>query len=336
MQIAIVHNEVTDNSAPDEKDGLIQVQQIFSALSELGHKTISIPCSLDLLSVQKKITDFQADLIFNMVESINGQDRLIYLFPAMLDSLGIPYTGAPTESIFLTTHKVLSKERMFFAGIPTPSWVGPYPKIIGIQTPKWDTRHVCRWIVKSVWNHASIGLDENSLVDSTNTETLHNILKEQAPKLGGACFAEQYIDGREFNLSLLAKNYKPEILPPAEILFEGYQNGKPRIVGYRAKWQEHTFEYHHTPRTFQFSKKDEALIEKLKQICFQCWELFGLRGYARVDFRVDGDGNPWVLEVNINPCLSLDAGFVAAATQRGISFKEIIQRIIDDACEKPS
>ena len=161
--------------------------------------------------------------------------------------------------------------------------------------------------------------------------------------LGGECFAEAYIEGREFNLSLLAsEDLKggpvsvgrgkscPEVLPPAEIRFDSYPSGKVRVVGYRSKWDEDSFEFTHTPRSFDFPDRDDALLADLKDLALRCWELFDLRGYARVDFRVDGAGRPWILEVNANPCLSPDAGFAAAAARAGLPFTEVLNRIIGD------
>ena len=161
--------------------------------------------------------------------------------------------------------------------------------------------------------------------------------------LGGECFAEAYIEGREFNLSLLAsEDLKggpvsvgrgkscPEVLPPAEIRFDSYPAGKVRVVGYRSKWDEDSFEFTHTPRSFDFPDCDNALLVDLKDLALRCWELFDLRGYARVDFRVDGAGRPWILEVNANPCLSPDAGFAAAAARAGLPFTEVLNRIIGD------
>jgi len=160
---------------------------------------------------------------------------------------------------------------------------------------------------------------------------IEDLLKNRVNQCGGSWFAEKYINGREFNLSLLAgADGSPHVLPPAEILFEGYNNGKPRIVGYRAKWNEDSYEYHHTPRSFNFPAFDESLLIRLKEMAIKCWHLFGLRGYARVDFRVDEKGKPFILEVNINPCLSPDAGYAAALAQAGISYTEAIERILNN------
>jgi D-alanine-D-alanine ligase len=114
------------------------------------------------------------------------------------------------------------------------------------------------------------------------------------------------------------------------MLFLGYPAGKRRIVDYAAKWDAGSFEFRNTVRRFEFDAADHALLARLVDIAMACWRLFGLRGYARVDCRVDAAGLPWVLEVNVNPCLSPDAGFIAAAMQRGLDLVAVIQRIVTD------
>jgi len=118
------------------------------------------------------------------------------------------------------------------------------------------------------------------------------------------------------------------VLPHAEIRFIDYPSGKRKIVDFRAKWDEASFEYHHTIRCFDFLPEDKQLLEKLSALAKECWQVFGLGGYARVDFRVDNDGNPWVLEINANPCISPDSGFVAAAAMAGINYADFIARIL--------
>jgi len=124
------------------------------------------------------------------------------------------------------------------------------------------------------------------------------------------------------------------MLPPAEMRFIDYPPGKWKVVGYRAKWDESSFESLHTQRSFEFPKSERPLLQNLMDIARRCWHLFGLRGYARVDFRVDERNQPWVLEINANPCLSPDAGFVAAASQSGLSYRQVVERIVQDAGTK--
>jgi len=189
-----------------------------------------------------------------------------------------------------------------------------------------------RWIVKSLWEHASVGLDDDSIVETSEPATLLAALEQRLDRLGGDGFVEAYIDGREFNLALLGAgdSAPPQALPPAEIVFQDYDAGRPRIVNYRCKWDETSFEYQHTLRRLDFAREDAPLLERLKAIALRCWQTFDLRGYARVDFRVDENSRPWVLEINTNPCLSPDAGFAAALRHANTEFAQAIDRILHD------
>jgi D-alanine-D-alanine ligase len=334
MRLAVVHNAVTDQSAPDERDVLVQADAVQAALKDLRHETELLPCTLNLASVQARLQAIRPDIVFNLVESLNGQGRLIHLFPALLDAIAMPYTGADSQALYFTSNKILAKRQMVQAGLPTPPWIGPYPPdMAALAQPtlpgpalNFKDRKI-RWLVKSVWEHASVGLDECELTLSESVEEVLNRLPRQAAPLGGSCFAEAYIEGREFNLSLLAGPNGPEVLAPAEIVFEDYPADKPRIVGYRAKWATDSYEYNHTPRRFDFAPPDASLLQELGKLAKQCWQVFGLAGYARVDFRVDLNGRPWILEINTNPCLSPDAGFAAAIEQSGLSFTQAVSRI---------
>lgn len=144
-------------------------------------------------------------------------------------------------------------------------------------------------------------------------------------------FAERFVEGREINVAILEGPQGPEILPIPEIIFVDYPADKPRIVGYAAKWQEDSFECRNTVRRFIDADSEAELCAELSRMALCCWNIFQLRGYARVDFRVDEEGSPWVLEVNANPCISPDAGFAAALEKRGISYVDGIDRIVSSA-----
>lgn len=320
MKIAILHGDVAKDAGADELDTLAQAAFAADGLTRLGHDPFCIPVSLNLESLREELIRAKPAVVFNLVESLAGRGNLIHVVPALLDALGIPYTGARTEAMFVSSNKLLAKERLAEAGLPTATWLTVADGSDDAFTPG-------KWIVKSVWEHASVGLDEDSVIAAADKGALAEEMVRRKQSLGGACFAEKFIDGREFNVSLLAGR----VLPPAEILFDGYPAGKVRVVGYRAKWEETSFEYASTRRSFDFSQGDEPLLERLVKLSLQCWRLFGLRGYARVDFRVDDAGAPWILEVNANPCLSPDAGFPAAAGRAHLSFPDVLQRIIDDA-----
>jgi len=341
MRVTVAHNAVGDNCRPDEGDVLIQADAVARTLKQLGHRPVTLACDLNLAAVQDRLIKTQPDVVFNLVEALNGHDRLIHLFPTLLDSMGMPYTGSGSAALYFTSNKTLAKQRMVEAHLPTPPWIGPYPPDMpsvnrhaeaaqSVHGPHSDTR----WLIKSLWQHASSGLNEDELVLVDKAASVQRLLLQRASQLGGACFAEAFIDGREFNLALLAGKDGPLTLPPAEIVFEDYPDDKLRIVGYRAKWEKASYEYHHTPRRFEFSPQDAALLMRLEQTAKNCWRVFGLGGYARVDFRVGADGQHWILEINSNPCLSPDAGFAAAVEQSGLTFAEAVERILFDAMNR--
>lgn len=319
----ILHNEVSEGAGPDEADVLDQVEVVRKSLNAMGMESSTLAFNLDVQGTVNRFRGIDPHFVFNLVESVQGSGRLIHMAPAVLDMLRIPYSGAGTEAIFLTSHKVLAKKMLRAAGIDTPNWVTPDTVA--------DARPGKPYIVKSVWEHGSLGLDDASVVRPGTPGELRDALASRAPGCNGECFAEVYVEGREFNLSILGGRSGPQVLPPAEMAFERFVDGKPRIVGYEAKWNQGSFEYLHTRRAFDLDPEDFSLVRRLEEIARGCWRVFELRGYARVDFRVDEAGRPWVLEVNTNPCLSPDAGFLAAAEQAGIGRVEVVRRIMEDS-----
>jgi len=321
-KIVILFSEIFENAGKDDQDTLIQVQSVSRALSGMGFEPIPLPFTLNLTEMSDKLKKISPDMVFNLVESASGQGRLISVAPLLLETLCIPYTGADADAMFLTSNKVLAKQLLHLSGIDTPRWFGT--KDLNKENPFVKGTY----IIKSVWEHASIGLAQDSIVGIKNWADLKAVMAVFQDRLGGECFAEQYIEGREFNLSVLDGEDCPQVLPPAEIRFEGFSEDQFKIVDYNAKWKEESSEYHNTVRSFEFSSDDDALLESLKDISIRCWNIFNLCGYARVDFRVDTAGKPFVLEVNANPCISPDAGFAAALEKAGISYSAAIERIL--------
>ncbi|MCB9897800.1 MAG: D-alanine--D-alanine ligase [Planctomycetes bacterium] len=324
MRVLILRDEVAADARADELDVLEQARVVRRALEELGHEALEIGFSLDLDDDAARIRALRPDVVFNLVESVARSGRLIHLAPALLDVIGVPYTGAGTEAMFVTSGKPLAKRMLRLDGVPTPDWCTAREHFTADGGPPRGVH-----IVKSAWEHGSLGLGDDSLVDA-GARDLRAAIRDAAPALGGEAFAEAYVDGREFNIALLAGPRGPEVLPHAEIVFAGDWTGRARIVGYDAKWADGSFEAEGTPRRFDFGPDDDALLAELSALSLRCWRLFDLHGHARVDFRVGADGRPLVLEVNCNPCLSPDAGFAAALERARIPFARAVARVLDD------
>ncbi|MGA1874292.1 MAG: D-alanine--D-alanine ligase family protein [bacterium] len=325
MNITILQDQIPEWASEDEQDVSAQSEAIFRALSNLGYEPGVYFFSFDLEAMARAFQEANPLVVFNLVEAVSGKGQLIYTAPAMMDSLKQPYTGSSAEALFLTSNKLLAKRMLRASGISTPPWIS------GESSLEHDLLSDQPYIIKSVWEHASIGLNENSVLRVKDGRQLHEEMKRRQAQLGGACFAEAYVEGREFNLTLLAGETGPEILPPAEIRFLDYPDGKARIVDFSAKWKEESFEFLHTRREYHFPEGDTPLLQEMGKIARECWKVFELRGYARVDFRIDHTGKPWVLEINANPCLAPDSGFVAAARQAGLDFDQVIERVIKDS-----
>ncbi len=333
MNIVLLLNEVSAEASPSDRDVLLQRDAVSAALRRLGHDVTDVFCTLDLAAAKSRLEQLRPDLVFNLVESLDGADHLMPAATLLLDALRLPYTGAPTRCLLTTNDKLFAKQQFVQAGIPTPRWLTDDARWHGPPQSQAGSSHPrdCRVIVKAVCEHASFEMDDQAVVDSSTLQdevALAAILRSREKATGRAYFAEQFIDGREFNLSVLSAAAGPQVLPPAEIDFTAFPADKPRIVGYQAKWDEASFEYHHTPRSFDFFETDRELLAELEQWAIRCWHAVELRGYARVDFRIDADNQPWVLEINANPCLALDAGFAAAVQRAGLTYDCAIDRIL--------
>ncbi|MBN3034824.1 MAG: ATP-grasp domain-containing protein [Bacteroidales bacterium] len=315
----ILINKMSSDPAEDELDVLEQARVVEEALLENGYQVHREFLDLDLLTARTAIMSFHPDLIFNLVESLDGKGELVFLPTALLESLDIPYTGCQLDSMYLTSNKVLAKKKLIQKGLPTADW---YTSAQASMIPPDK-----RYIIKPVWEDASVDIDDHVVFTGSDPGLKEYFIRNPLKK----AFIEEYIEGREFNISILGGENGPEVLPPAEIRFMNFPEGKPRIVGYRSKWKEDSFEYRNTIRSFDFPVEDRDLLARLKALCLSCWKEFNLRGYARVDFRVDGKGHPFILEINANPCISPDAGFYAACQTAGYPFSDVILRIIYDA-----
>jgi D-alanine-D-alanine ligase len=312
----IIYNEPAPDALPDELDVLDQVNFIGSTLQTLGYDVGRLGITDDFMHQVARLADEGYDFIFNLVESVGQKAEILYFIPALLNMHHIPYTGCPVEATFVTASKVLARRIMKANGIPVAG---------GFRVS--EARDLVRgrkYILKPVWEDGSLGISEESVFIYNGT--LPEILRD---KNDNHWFIEEFIEGREFNVSVIASPEGPEMLPPAEMIFQDYPDEIPRIVSYKAKWVENTFQFDHTRRNFPADLSDR-LLNNIREAVLACWHTFGLKGYARVDLRTDADENVYVLEVNANPCISPDSGFISAAIHAGYRNEKIISHIIND------
>jgi D-alanine-D-alanine ligase len=321
MKVAIVHDRIAPAARVDERDALEQAELVRKGLAELGHASVRLEASADLEALGRRLRSEAPELVVNLVESLDGIAERIHWVPRWLESLGMPFTGGGSAAIRVTSNKLEAKRRLRAAGLPTPDWVEP-----GAAAPAAARR----WILKPIWEDASIAIDDDAVVTAGGA-ALERLVRERAERVGRAVFAEAYVEGRDFNVGLLAKAGGIEVLPPMEVTFEGWPEGKPRLYGYAAKWDPTSLEWDRTDHDYGLESREPSLAARLETLVRACAAAFGLSGYARVDFRLDEGGVPFILEVNSNPCLSRDSGYLEAAARLGLSPRDVLARVVDAA-----
>ena len=320
--VLIIHDDVGPAPRPDEVDTILQADEVEKVLVASGLRVERLPVSADLEALRRRLLRLRPARIFNLVESLSGRGELSALVPAVVETMGIPLCGASADNLWRSADKFLTKRDLRRAGLPTAAWL--------MRPEHFDEQEhgASDWIIKSLREHASIGLDADNILREPTEAAFRTAFERIEAGPAGKCFAEVFIPGREFNLSVLVENGRIEVFPPAEIDFSGMPKGEPHIVGYRAKWDPESPVFDLTPRTFDFPVSDGPLLAELIRLTAQTAEWFELRGHARVDFRVDADGRPWILEVNANPGIHPEAGYAAAAARAGISYPDLIRRIV--------
>ncbi len=323
MRVAVLftkRDDMSDHYHQDweGRDTNDDAESVMRALKESGHDVVQYYVDLDLFEKLRKDKK-NIDLIFNLCDDgfFSDSDLEPHL-PAMLDILEIPYTGGDYLTLALTLKKATVKKILLHHKLPTPKFQVFKKSDEEIKDLKFPL------IVKPTQEDASIGIKDESVVynEEESKKRVAQVIKEyKQPAL-----VEEFIEGREFNIGILGDKEK-EVLPISEITFDGLPDGKPKIVNYDAKWKEDSIDYKETKRSCP-AKVDEELGKKLIYLALKAASLFNCRDYFRVDFRVDKNNQPFILEVNQSPDISEDAGLFAMAQAKGYSYKDLIAKVV--------
>lgn len=303
MKLLVLHQAI-DTDRADEVDTLLQAEEVCQCLNSLGHSAVRCEAAT-LAEIETHLEQQKPDAVFNLVESLAGKDHFAFLAAGLLEMRGIHFTGNSAATLLISFDKLLVKKLLGNSGLSLPR---------GLEAGER------RYIVKSATEHASFAIGPESVV--TGVKEAHQLLLEKQHRHGGSWLAEEYIEGREVNLALLGSTDDFVLLPPAEILFQGFADEAPQIVDYSAKWDSSSYSYQHTPRQFI------PTMPSFLPLAQECARRLGLNGYSRIDLRIDTDDNLWIIDVNPNPCLSADAGFLAAAQKMGMTQKDVVEEIL--------
>jgi D-alanine-D-alanine ligase len=290
-------------------------------LSRSGFGVDELGVGDDVLDAASEIASFAPDAVFNLCESIGGDNSFEPLLPLLLEQAGIAYTGSAPLALGLALNKHKAKEVLRGAGIPTPDAVtlrAPDVSSVALAFPL---------IVKPSREDASVGITRDSVVHdraALERQVTAVIARYRQPAL-----VERYIEGREIYVSMLGRpDDEPEMLPLHEIDFSEMPADRPRIVSFEGKWVETSPEFNGT-RPVACTGLADDLAERIAEVARTAFAAMELRDYGRLDLRVGDDGTPYVIDVNPNCDLSETAGFARAGRAAGLGYDEVIRRIVD-------
>lgn len=302
--ILLLYNEpvlpVDHPDAGSEHDILETVADTYKVLKAAGFETTKLGINYDPQPLLDHLKKKRPDAVFNLFEGIATQTGTEVSAAALLEWLNVPFTGCTSAALTYGRDKVRAKYVLAAAGIPTPEFL----VIDALPVPRW--RRSWPAIVKPVYQDASVGIDQNSVV--TSQKQLEERVKHVLATYGGPVLVERFIFGREFHVNMIEEreapaNTPPLVLPLCEIAFKNETPGLWPVYTFTAKWHENSEEYNAAPvRTaVGIDAPDFARLEVIAQKAFRTLQC---RDYARIDVRMDADGKFYVLEMNPNPYLN--------------------------------
>ena len=321
MKIAVIYNRASHGvinlfGMPNrELIGLHTIRRIVDALKSNKHRVKTIEGDKDLIDhleefMPRVLKGERPGLAFNVSYGIQGQARYTHI-PSILEMVGIPYVGSGPQAHTLALDKVVAKMIFRQQGLPTPdfavlnSW--------DFELPNLDYP----MIVKPKNEAVSFGL---KIVQ--NEKELRSAARVIFDEYQQPVLVEQYIEGREINVGLIGNN-PPEALPPVELKFP---SDGPAVYTYEDKT-------HRSGRQIEFecpASLSEELRAKAVHLARSAFQALGCYDCARVDMRMDKDGNFHILEVNSLPSLGEHGSYLIGAKQAGLDFNALINRLVDE------
>ena len=328
-RVAIVYNEPVFSRYRSRGEDtavigvLNAVEAVNHALLKLGYDVVRVPLVPPLEQTRNKLNELEVDFAFNLFEGFCGYPETEAEVPDILSALAIPYTGCTGPALRLTLDKIKTKVILKSERIDTPDFQLLNPETI----LTFQLGYPC--IVKPRSEDASHGLSDRSVAYDFAS------LKEQVANIsnfyGGQALVEEFINGREFNLTVLG-NSKCTALPVSEIDYS-LPTAMPRILTFAAKWEPDSLYFQGT-KVICPAKIEAENRERITGTALEAFRLLGCRGYARVDIRLDEKGRLHVIEVNSNPDISPGSGAVCQAEAAGMTYTQFIDKIVQLALEK--
>ena len=319
MNIALLH---TQDALEPPVDPVLE--QLEGALREEGHDVRRLAVSDQVEPLVTSLTKDRPDLVFNLAESFAGRSALESNVAALLNLLGLRYTGSSPAGLIMAGDKTLTKKVLTFHGILTARFATVFRGSVD-----WAGDIKFPLILKPPQEDASLGITHKSIVNDVQ-ELLQKISSLQQ-EYQSPVLAEEFIDGREFYVGVLG-NSEVKPLPVMELDFSGYPPDRPKIASWEAKWgdegDEKGAEFEGTKSVFPTDLSEE-LTARIQKVALDSFQALRLRDYARVDLRVTSKEEIYVIEVNPNCYLERNAEFATAALKDGLEYPALVNRILE-------
>ncbi len=293
---------------------------VMAALGKLGHTAEHLAIYDDVDLLRQKLETFAPDVLFNLVEQFKNNPGFDQNIVSFFEMQGLPFTGCGATGLTLCKHKGISKKILGYHRIHVPNFA-VIPRGQRIARP----RHLgFPILVKPVKDEASYGIAQASFVETD--EQFKERVAFIHEKRDADVIAEQYIEGRELYASVMG-NLRLNVFPIREMTFGEVSPNEPKIATYNAKWDE---EYRKRKGLKnQFAERlDPALVAHIERTCKRIYRLLTIDGYARLDLRLTAANEVYFIEANPNPILAEDEDFALSAGKAGLSYPQLIDRII--------
>ncbi len=296
-----------------------EYEQMSVRLNKTGFDSYCLNIKDNIFTFINDYYKNKPDVVFNFVELYKDKPHLEMNVVSLYELLGVAYTGAPPMALANCQNKQLAKRILSSAGIITPHFTY-------FDKPQKTYKHNLKYplIVKPAFEDASVGIENSAVVND------HSSLKKRVEYVFNhfrqAALCEEFIDGRELNVAVLGDK-NPVALPISEIDFSQMPDHLYNIVSYQAKWDPFHEAYHKTIPICP-AKLPKRIEKQVKEIAVKAFRIMGVRDYARVDMRLSKDNKLYVLEVNPNPDLTEDAGFMRSSKAAGYTYVKTLTKII--------
>lgn len=294
---------------------------VVTTLEQLGHEVRPLGLQDELMPLRTAITEWKPHIVFNLLEEFHGLAALDQHVVSFLELLQVKYTGCNPRGLVLGRDKALSKKLLVYHRIRVPGFT-VYPRG---QTPKRPKHLNFPLFVKCLNEEASLGISQASIVDTP--EKLAERVGFIHTSIGTDAIVEEFIEGREIYVGLIG-NDRLDVLPIWELTFENLAPGAPAIATARVK---HNPEYQRKNGIIQqpaeglSAELSSHIIKTSKRV----FRTLALDGSARIDYRLRANGELFFLEANPNPEIAEREEFAQAAQEAGMTYPELIQRMLN-------